>query len=188
MYPYHIDTCITRSEVDVKNNLRLLWEQHGTWTRLAIVSLAFDLPDTKFVLERLLQNATDMGNFFKPYYGEEIGNAYGNLIREHLVIAADLVKAAKAGDHKKAAELERKWYANADEISVFLNRINLFIDVNKMRKMMHEHLALVKSEAVYMLQKDYRSGVAVYDIKEAQALHMADTIADAMVQQFYFRF
>jgi hypothetical protein len=60
MYPY--DLCISKAEFDLKNNLRLLWEQHGTWTRSAIVSLVFALSDTKFVLARLLQNATDMGN------------------------------------------------------------------------------------------------------------------------------
>ncbi len=77
-----------------------------------------------------------------------------------------------------------KFLKHGDEIVEFLNQINPYIEINEMRKMFYEHLALTKSEAVYMLQKDYQSGVAVYDTIEAEALHMADTIAEAMVHQF----
>jgi hypothetical protein len=165
--------------------MRSLWIQHVTWTRLTIVSLVFDLPDTKSVISRLLRNATDMGNALKPFYGEEIGKKYGDLIHEHLVLAADLVKAAKAGDNKATEAIERKWYANADEIALFFYSINPYLPADEFRKMLYEHLALTKSEAVYMLQKDYSSSVAVYDTIEAQALQMADHIADALISQFY---
>jgi hypothetical protein len=40
-------------------------------------------------------------------------------MRDHLVLAATLVKAAKAGNSQAAAEAEKKWYTNADEIAVF---------------------------------------------------------------------
>ncbi|WP_028775347.1 hypothetical protein [Shimazuella kribbensis] len=188
MYPYPVGvfpyTCISKAHVELRSIMRLLWEQHVTWTRLTILSLVFQLPDTEFVVARLLQNATDMGNSLKPYYGDAIGDKYGDLIREHLVIAADLVKAAKSGDQKAAEAIERKWYANADEIAQFLNYINPYLPLNEVRKMLYEHLALTKSEAVFMLKKDYQSGVAVFDIIEAQALHMADEITDAIVKQF----
>jgi hypothetical protein len=51
---------------------------------------------------------------FKRYYGEEIAAQFSSLFREHLVIAAQLVKAAKAGNNQAATEAEKKWYSNAD--------------------------------------------------------------------------
>ena len=68
-----------------------------------------------------------MGNLLKPFYGNRIAARFSNLIREHLVIAAELVKAAKAGNQKAAAAAERRWYANGEEIAEFLSRINPFI-------------------------------------------------------------
>ncbi|MFX3674608.1 MAG: LysM domain-containing protein [Paenisporosarcina sp.] len=100
--------CIIRAEHELKNNWRLIWEQHVNWTRMAIISLTFKLPDVNFVLTRLLQNATDMGNLLKPYYGEQLARQFSSLIKEHLVIAADLVKAAIAGNSVEVADIEKK--------------------------------------------------------------------------------
>ena len=50
--------------------------------------------------------------------------------------------------------------------------------------MLHEHLALVKAEAVAILTSDYEKGISIYDDLEMQALEMADMMADGIVKQF----
>jgi hypothetical protein len=164
--------------------MRLLWEQHIAWTRMAIISIIFHLPDADVVVARLLRNAPDMGNALKPFYGGNIAAQYSSLIKDHLAIAAELVKSAKAGDQKAAAAAERRWYSNADEISEFLSRINPYLSKESFRKMFYDHLALTKSEAVAMLNKDYKSSIGWYDNIEKEALQMSDDIADAIIKQF----
>jgi hypothetical protein len=188
MNPWFNSSCISEQEVSLKSSMRLVWEQHVYWTRLTIISLAFNLPDVDFVTARLLRNATDMGNLLKPYYGNKIAAKFSNLIREHLVIAVELVKAAKAGDQKAAAAAERRWYANGEEIADFLSTINPYISKNEFKEMFFEHLALTKSEAVFILQKKYKSSIAVFDKIEAEALQMADTITVGIVKQFPKKF
>ena len=53
----------------------MLWEDHVTWTRLAVISLTADTPDTEATVARLLKNQTDIGNAVKPFYGRAAGNA-----------------------------------------------------------------------------------------------------------------
>lgn len=180
--------CISEKELELKSKMRLLWEQHVSWTRMTIISLTFNLPDVNFVVARLLRNATDMGNSLKPYYGVKIGEMYASLIREHLLLAADLVKAVLAGNAELAAETERKWYANADQIAQFLSHINPYLTEEEVRKMFYEHLALTKTEAVSMINMDYKTDVEVFDKIEAQALVMADAISNAIVKQFPHKF
>lgn len=181
-------TCYSRVQVELWNKNRLLWEQHVTWTRMAITAIVFNVPDLKFVLARLLRNATDMGNALRPYYGDKIVDAYRDLISEHLMIAADLVTAAVNGDTEKAKQKEADWYRNADEIAEFLNRINPYIDKEAMRKMLYSHLALTKLEAVCMIQKNFELEVQVFDQIEAEALMMADMISEGIFKQFPYMF
>ena len=176
--------CVSRAEYELRNTMRLLWEQHVYWTKSAITSLVNSSPDLDAVLARLLRNAPEMGNALKPYYGEQIGDQYGALIKDHLVIAADLVKAAKAGDTQSFESVDKKWYANADDIAVFLSSINPYISQKDMRDMMYKHLDLFKEETVFLLQQDYQSAINTFDEVEMQALHMADYISAAIIKQF----
>ncbi|GAF64944.1 putative transcriptional regulator [Bacillus sp. TS-2] len=179
---------ISKVECDFKSFMRLLWEQHVTWTRLTILSLVFQLPDLNAVVAQLLRNATDMGNSLRVFYGDQVADTYSRLINEHLTIAADLVKAAISGNQKLVDTTEKKWYANANDISIFLSNINPFLSKEEVREMFYKHLALTKSEAVFMIMQDYESGVHTFDKIEEQALEMADMISHAIVKQFPERF
>lgn len=147
----HTSMRFTKAQVDLMNLIRMLWEQHGVWTRAAITSLVFDLPDTNFVIKRLLRNPVDFEHALKPYYGDKIASKFSDLLKDHLVIASQLVKAAKAGDNRAAAEAEEKWYANADEIAALLGSINPYWSQEVWKTMLHKHLVLVKAEAVEMV-------------------------------------
>ena len=186
--PWFNHPCISEQEFRLSNAMRLVWEQHVYWTRMTINSIAFNLPDVDAVTARLLRNATDMGNLLKPFYGNRIAAEYSHLIREHLIIAAELVKAAKAGNQKAVAAVKRRWYANGEEIAEFLSRINPFISREEFQEMFFEHLALTIEEAVFLLQNNFQSSIAVFDKIEAEALQMADTITNAIVKQFPRRF
>src|SRR5438552_13270067 len=82
----------------LRSDMRKLWEDHITWTRLYIVSVAAGLGDKDQTAQRLLQNQVDIGNAIKPFYGEDAGNKLTALLKEHILGAADLLAAAKASD------------------------------------------------------------------------------------------
>jgi hypothetical protein len=155
---------------------------------MTIISMVFNLPDVDLVTKRLLRNPDDFANVLKLYYGESNASKFSTLLKDHLVIAAQLVKAAKAKDNKTAADAEKRWYANADEIAAFLASINPNWSQEEWKMMLHEHLRLVKAEAVSMLTKNYRAGIDVYDELENQALEMSDVMTEGVITQFPNRF
>ena len=110
------------------DTMRKLWEDHITWTRMVIVGFLADpdatLPDLQASVDRLLQNQVDIGNAIKPFYGEEAGNQLTALLTDHILIAAEILQAAKSGDTAALNDAVARWYANADEIAVFLNAAN----------------------------------------------------------------
>ena len=171
------------------DEMRKLWEDHITWTRLVIVSLANDLPDTQATVDRLLQNQDDIGDAIKPFYGEAAGEQLSALLRDHILIAAEIIQAAKAGDSAAFEDARVRWYVNADDIAAFLSAANPdHWPLDEMKAMMREHLDLTLQEAGNYLQGNHAASVAAYDEIHFQALHMADMLSEGIVRQFPSQF
>jgi hypothetical protein len=165
-----------------------LWEDHITWTRNVICCLVDGLPGTDQAVKRLLKNQDDIGNAIKPIYGEDAGSKLAALLHDHITISADVVKAAKASNNVALDAANKKWYANADEISAFLNKANPNWKLDDMKKMMHDHLKLTTDEAVARIKKDYDADIAAYDKVHNEILEMSDMLTDGIVKQFPEKF
>lgn len=180
--------CFSKEMICLRDYMRLLWSQHVYWTRMTIISIANSLADEEPTTKRLLRNATDFGMLFNHFYGCKAGHEFGGLLTDHLVIAGELVKAAKAGQSKEAADAEKRWYANADDIVAFLAHINCYWLEKCMKEMWYTHLSLTKAEAVAILTKDYVKGIEIFEQIEEEALMMADEFSNGIIRQFPERF
>jgi len=180
---------ISQQELALRNDMRRLWEDHVTWTRLAIISLTTDAPDTDATVRRLLRNQTDIGDAIEPFYGPAAGDELTRLLRDHILIAADLIAAARAGDQDGVADAQARWTANADEIAAFFASANpRSWKLDEMKAMLHEHLRLTTNDVLARLQGDWAADVAAYDQIHLQALEMADMLSTGIVDQFPRRF
>jgi hypothetical protein len=169
--------------------MRKLWEDHITWTRLAIVSFAHDLPDLPHTQARLLRNQTDIGNAVKPYYGRAAGQQLTRLLEEHITGAVALLVAAKSGDSGRIQAASTAWYDNANRIAAFLSRANpRFWPLREMRAMMRKHLDDTVDEAVARLQGRYEDDIRAYERIHHHILQMADMLSGGIVKQFPRRF
>ena len=162
---------------------------HIFLTRVFIISAVAGLPDKDAATQRLLQNQVDIGNSIKPFYGNEAGDQLAALLKDHIVIAADVVTAAKGNDKPKLDDANKRWFANADQIAAFLNKANpKNWPEADMRTMMHDHLKLTTNEAVARIQGDWAADVKAYDAVHEQILHMADGLSMGIVKQFPDKF
>jgi hypothetical protein len=169
--------------------MRRLWEEHIAWTRLFIVSFAAGLPDLTPTTQRLLRNQVDIGNAIMPFYGQAAGVKLTTLLRQHILGAATLLEAAKAGNTAKVAQSKSAWYANANEIASFLHTANpQHWQLDAMKQMMRRHLDLTLKESVARLQGKYSADIAAYDRVETEILGMADMLTAGIVAQFPQRF
>ena len=162
-----------------------LWEDHVTWTRVYIISVTSSLPDADIAAQRLLQNQVDIGNAIKPVYGDEAGEQLTSLLNDHILIAADLLAAAKAGDTDKFEDAHKRWYDNADQIATFLNSANPdHWPLADIQSMMNTHLDLTLEEATARLNADWSGDVAAYDKVHDEILQMAGMLTQGIVAQF----
>lgn len=167
---------------------RKLWEDHITWTRVVIIGILDELPGTNAYIDRLLQNYEDMEDALAPYYGED-AEVLGDLIQDHLVIAAELLTAANNNDTAAFNDARTRWYANAHDIAVQMNEMNpQFWPLEETEQMWVEHLDATLEEATTHLTGDFAGEVAAYDLVHDLALEMADFFSNGVMRQFPAKF
>jgi hypothetical protein len=169
--------------------MRALWEAHGSWTHMVIVSFVGNLPNLSAEEQVLLQNQVDIGNAVKPYYGRAAGNKLTKLLKEHILGAVDVLVAAKSGDKNKLAKAEAAWFANGREIADYLHAADpQFLSRAAARSMMKVHLDQVIQQAVDELKGDYAADARAFAPYIRHILEMADMISDGIIRQFPQRF
>ncbi len=167
------------------DQMRKLWEDHITWTRLAIVDVAAGAADTGPTVDRLMRNQVDIGNAIKPFYGDAAGDALTALLKTHIALAANILVDAKAGDSAGVSENVTAWYANANDIAAFLNSANpKNWPLATMQSMMKTHLDLTLKEGVAQLTGDYATSISAYEQVHLEILDMADLLSNGIIAQF----
>lgn len=174
---------------ELKTAMRYLWSDHATWTRDVIIGILDQTTYAGDVLNRLLKNQEDIGDAIKPYYGDAAGAALTELLKEHIIVAGDILVAARGGHSAGVSEAAGKWYQNGDDIAIFLNIANpehWVLDPMKMH--MKHHLDLTLAEAVAHLERRHDDEVMVYDDVYEQLMELADILADGIAKQFPDKF
>jgi hypothetical protein len=169
----------------LRSDMRRLWEDHITYTRNYIISVGGGLADKDAVAQRLIQNQVDIGNAIKPFYGEDAGNKLTALLKEHILGAADLLAAAKAGNQPEVAKQKARWSKNGDDIAVFLSAANpRNWPEATMKSEMKMHLDLTLKEATDRFGGKFADDIKDYDEVHAHILRLADTLTDGIAAQF----
>jgi hypothetical protein len=179
----------TPAQVAFHDQMRKLWEDHITWTRLAIVTFADGSNGFSTTADRLLQNQVDIGDAVKPYYGEAAGDRLTALLHDHITIAVELLQAVKSGNTDAFADAKARWYDNANDIADFLAGLNpRFWPDAVMRAAMKTHLDQTLAEASDELQGNFAASVADYEAVHTHILAMADLLSSGIIGQFPNRF
>ncbi|MDQ8738188.1 glycosyltransferase [Paenibacillus sp. LHD-38] len=154
--------------VKLKEDSRKLWMEHALWTRNYIVSALSGLEDKDVMLKRLLKNQQDIGDSFKPFYGEAVGNELTVLLQEHIAIAGKLVGALASGNQANAAKFNKEWHRNADDIAAFLSKKNPNWSEKALKDLLYVHLQLLSEDVMARLQKNWD----------------ADALTEGIIKQF----
>jgi len=177
------------SKSEFHDAMRRLWADHVSYTRLFIVSAAAGSADKDATAQRLLQNQTDIGNAVVAFYGRDAGNKLTALLRDHILIAANIVTAAKAGDNAKVTSENKRWHDNATDIAKFLHGANpKHWPEAALQSALFMHLDQTIAEATNQLKGNHAASMKDYDRAMDHMLMVADTLSDGIIAQFPSKF
>ena len=155
-------------------DIRKLWTDHAVWTRDYIIAAIADHPDAQAAVAK--------------FYGAAAGQQLTTLLKEHITIAVDLIKAAKAGDKEGQQKADTRWQENATHIADFLAKANPNWPRATLVDLMKKHLSTTTDEVVARLNKNWDGDVRAFDAVYEHILMMSDALADGIVKQFPDKF
>jgi hypothetical protein len=200
----------------LRSAMRRLWTDHVLWTRMYIVAAVGGAPMSEHLTAlldglvgkvatplggvvsllgygdaaavRLLRNQEEIGKAVVPFYGDAAGSKLTDLLKQHILIAVDLVAAARSGNEAKFQEEDAKWTRNAEQIADLLSGANANWPKNDVVDLLGQHLALTKQEATARLTKDWAKDIEMFDQIYTEILTLSDVLADGLIKQFQDRF
>lgn len=176
------------ARVSLRIGMRKLWTDHIVWTRQYVVAALAGAPDAEAAAGRLLRNQDDLGNAIVPFYGEAAGKALTGLLKQHILIAVDLIAAAKSGDQSKFKDADGRWTRNAEEIATLLSGANPAWPKKDVVDLLNLHLKLTKEEVVARLAKNWAADVQAFDDVFTEINTVADTLSAGIISQFPAKF
>ena len=171
------------------NRMHRLWENHGNWTRLFIISTLDDLEYRDPTKNHLLENQQNIGKALKPFYGDEAGEQFAALLEVHVQITEKLLQAAKSADAAVFEDMVADWYANADQMAEFLHARNPgHWQLAETKKLFREYLDLTLELAIARWNSDFEADIAATDKVRTHAATIADVLSEGIIEQFPNRF
>jgi hypothetical protein len=181
-------TSLSPSAVALKQDMRKLWTDHVVWTRDYIIAAVGNQPDAQAAANRLMRNQEDIGNAVGKIYGAAAGQQLTTLLKDHISIAVDLIKAAKASDKAGQQKADAKWQQNAMDIADFLSKANPHWPRATLVDLMKGHLSTTTNEVVARLNRNWDEDVRAFDEVYRHILMMSDALSDGIIKQFPDKF
>jgi hypothetical protein len=183
------DDTIARPVWSLQRAMHRLWTDHAVWTRSYVVAALAEAPDAEAAAGRLLRNQEDIGGAIVPFYGDDAGKGLTLHLKQHILIAVDLIELVKAEDFgERFQELDRKWDRNASDIARLLGGLNPHWPEKDVHDLLAQHLALTKQEVDARVFGDWERDVAVFDDIMTEILTLADALSAGITKQFPERF
>ncbi len=135
-----------------------------------------------------MRDQEDIGEAAANYYGKAAGDKLTSLLKEHISIAVDLIKAAKAGDKAVQQQADSRWQKNAVDIADFLSKANPNWPKATLVDLMKTHLSTTTNEVVARLNKNWDEDVKAWDAVYNHILMMSDALSDGIIKQFPDKF
>lgn len=130
------------------------------------------------------KNQEDIGDAMAPFYGVDAGKKLTELLKEHIQIATEVVKAAKENNTDSLDKAQKRWSSNGNDIAAFLAQANPHWDKVQLERMLATHLELLNNEVAARLRKDWTADLEAFDKAHEHMLMFSDMLATGIAKQF----
>ncbi len=174
-----------QEELELNNDMREAWTQHGFWETLDLISRYYALPNEEAVSGRLQKTPEEIAAVFGRFYSPATVEQLTSLLNEHVRLTGELMKSLRDGETEQAEQTEKAWRENAGQIARLWSSAGMDYSYEELDRMLQTHLDLMKRQMMTDLKNQYDEFVSATDENTAQLLQLADALTKGLVRQFF---
>ncbi len=175
---------ITFGQMNLINNLRMLWMEFITWSRALITSETSGFGDLEAVGLKLYQLPSEFGKIFELFFGLEIGNEVERLFTNQLLLGAEIIRAQKKGGTAAVDAGTARMYQNGSEIAAYLAQINPYWNEQIWLDLFTEFIKTKIFETLAIATGKYTESIVLSENLQYQMLRMADYMSEGLIRYF----
>lgn len=178
------ENSITYGQMNLINTLRKFWFELPMWRRDYLVSYAANLGDVEILGNKLYNMPTEIGDVLEAFLGNTIARKIEGMIREQIVIGAQIMFEEKEDNIEAINENTTRLYQNVDQMAAYLAQINPYWDEQTWKNLLYDYYRTSLLEMVTVLAKKYQESIVLYESMEDQALNIADYMVEGLIPYF----
>lgn len=164
----------------VIDTFREYWERHTLWVRAYIVNLINNSPNTVYIYQRIVENASEFAKLYCGFYDEECD--IRDLLISRFVPTQRFLYNIFTGDEAAARQEAEEWIRYAGAFAERIAELNPYLDITELRRLQTEYLDAIEAEMRdRMTQRGYGDD---YPETELAAREIADYLAQSIIYQF----
>jgi hypothetical protein len=168
---------------------RDLWMGHLFWVRSAVQDARHADGDAGRVSQaRVIQNARDIADSFRPYYGADLSDRLFGLLVRHDTALREYGEAAFKKDAEGQRTAAGALSANAGDVATLIASSNTGWKREALEKLFQAQSEQQEKQITCFVSADFSSEAELWTNMVPDAYFLADTLALGIVGQFPTRF
>lgn len=171
-------------QMALMNRMRRIWLEDTFYTSLLINSVLDRLKNQIDITDIMLKTPTQLMKIFGDDYTEEFQNELRQLFTNHIHIESDMLTAMRDQMPSRVQDLERQWYANAQNIARLLSGANPNYKFDDLWSLIRRYLDMTKREMTLHNTSNYAGELGVLSQLNDESTSLADYLSAGLMSQF----
>ena len=175
------EQCITPSQMNLINNVRIFFLRFTIWIRAYIISRYVGVGTTEELFGRLYLEATDFGDIFHVNFGRETADRFAYYLNQFTIGLRELMTAQLAGNSQAVSDNVNYLFQNASDLAAFLNSVSPSFNEAQWKNMLDTYLQYTLQEANSFATGHYEQDIEIF----GSLMDLTDTMGYLFAQSLY---
>lgn len=170
------------SSTQLKQSLEELFNEHGSLLNQAIVNAWQNEPAhvVEEINQKLFKNAKQIADLFTSLYGQDVGQDFERLFRQHILLGGDYINAIKYHNQTMGTQVANKALDNGRMLARFFANLYPSTPYSTWQALWEKHVMLEAQQTVAYFKNDTVQANGIKQQTLIQLKEIADAISTAI--------